>query len=92
MFFRSCFMAAKRQTKVTTFLGYVFRSKKTVDHRSDREDETLLRGIREIRSDHMMEEKKIKKGVTRYEKDSRPKVIRGYRTGSSKDLVSESTY
>ncbi len=35
MFFRSCFMVAKRQSKLTTFLGYVFRSKKAVDPRSD---------------------------------------------------------
>ncbi len=34
MFFRSCFMVAKRQSKLTTFLGYVFRSKKAVDPRS----------------------------------------------------------
>ncbi len=35
MFFRSCFMVAKRQSKLTTFLGYVFRSKKAVDPRSE---------------------------------------------------------
>ncbi len=34
MFFRSCFMVAKRQSKLTTFLGYVFRFKKAVDPRS----------------------------------------------------------